>query len=65
MRVAIDPEDMEIRGFDEARGVSFGVLLHGREQEVSSVKRKRVNMYFIGIKIRKIIYRITIGFIRC
>ena len=56
---------MEIRGFDEARGVSFGVLLHGREQEVSSVKRKRVNMYFIGIKIRKIIYRITIGFIRC
>ena len=65
MRVAIDPEDMEIRGFDEVRGVSFDVLLPGREQEVRSVRRKRVNMYFIGIKIRKIIYRITIGFIRC
>lgn len=57
---------MGIRGFDEVRGVSFDVLLPGREQEVRSMRgSERINMYFIGIKIRKIIYRIAIGLIRC
>jgi hypothetical protein len=41
LSVAIDPEDMEIRGFDEERGISFNVLPPGREQEVRNGRMRR------------------------